>query len=156
MKTKVCAKCKKELPISEFGVNNATLDGLMYTCKECTNNWGNKERSIRYIPVKNRDFSNANIEFIKANAGKITINAMIIETNLTRVEINYILEKYKLPNRVIKHKAYDGDPEVIREKEIRNQHIKELIKEKPMLFESELDKILWEIEQSNNKYDLSK
>lgn len=33
--TKVCSKCKKELPISEFGKNKATKDGLICSCKKC-------------------------------------------------------------------------------------------------------------------------
>ena len=34
-KTKVCSKCGKELPISEFYINNRTPDGLQYYCKKC-------------------------------------------------------------------------------------------------------------------------
>ena len=33
--TKVCSKCKRELPISEFGKNKATKDGLICSCKKC-------------------------------------------------------------------------------------------------------------------------
>lgn len=33
--TKVCPKCKMELPISEFGKHKATKDGLRCYCKKC-------------------------------------------------------------------------------------------------------------------------
>lgn len=35
METKICSKCKKEKPISEFGKNKAKKDGLQAECKEC-------------------------------------------------------------------------------------------------------------------------
>lgn len=35
METKICSKCKKEKPISEFGKNKAKKDGLQTECKEC-------------------------------------------------------------------------------------------------------------------------
>lgn len=34
-KTKVCSKCGRELPLSEFYTNNRTPDGLQYYCNEC-------------------------------------------------------------------------------------------------------------------------
>lgn len=36
IKTKVCTKCGKELPLSEFSSKKGTPDGLSYQCKECT------------------------------------------------------------------------------------------------------------------------
>lgn len=35
IKTKVCTKCGRELPITEFHINRRTKDGLQHTCKEC-------------------------------------------------------------------------------------------------------------------------
>lgn len=37
METKICVCCGKVLPISSFGRNSRSSDGLMVTCKECTN-----------------------------------------------------------------------------------------------------------------------
>jgi len=34
---KVCCKCKKELPKTEFYKDNRNLDGLYYSCKKCEN-----------------------------------------------------------------------------------------------------------------------
>lgn len=33
--TKVCSKCKQELPISHFNGSRKSPDGLQYYCKEC-------------------------------------------------------------------------------------------------------------------------
>lgn len=44
MKTKICTSCGRELPLSSFGKNKLHKDGLMYTCKECTN----KRRRANY------------------------------------------------------------------------------------------------------------
>lgn len=35
METKICSKCKKEKPVSEFGKNKAKKDRLQAECKEC-------------------------------------------------------------------------------------------------------------------------
>lgn len=37
METKICVCCGKVLPIENFGRNRQSSDGLMVTCKECTN-----------------------------------------------------------------------------------------------------------------------
>lgn len=36
--TKICSKCKRELPISEFYKDKSRSDGLRSTCKDCTKN----------------------------------------------------------------------------------------------------------------------
>ena len=35
--TKVCSKCRRELPISEFYKNKSMKDGLHHECKKCSN-----------------------------------------------------------------------------------------------------------------------
>lgn len=37
METKICVCCGKVLPVSSFGKNRQSSDGLMVTCKDCTN-----------------------------------------------------------------------------------------------------------------------
>ena len=39
VKIKRCSKCGRELPISEFGNNKITKDGLQCWCKECKNGY---------------------------------------------------------------------------------------------------------------------
>ena len=38
METKKCTKCGRELPLSEFGKDARSKDGLQCYCKECVNN----------------------------------------------------------------------------------------------------------------------
>ena len=35
METKICPKCGKELPVSEFSKNSKAKDGLQSQCKSC-------------------------------------------------------------------------------------------------------------------------
>ena len=35
IKTKVCTKCGRELPITEFHISRRNKDGLQHYCKEC-------------------------------------------------------------------------------------------------------------------------
>lgn len=52
MKTKVCAKCKRELPVTEFHRNKATKDGLQSHCKECAKHYdANKKQQKKLLPV---------------------------------------------------------------------------------------------------------
>lgn len=46
-KTKVCFKCGRELPVSEFHKNKATKDGLQSHCKECTKVY-EKQRKLNH------------------------------------------------------------------------------------------------------------
>ena len=52
MKTKVCTKCKKELPATSkyFAAHRSTKSGLQYRCKECERQYRleNKERLAEY------------------------------------------------------------------------------------------------------------
>ena len=51
IKTKKCAKCKRELPITEFHRNKATKDGLQNHCKECTKLYDANKKSNKLLPV---------------------------------------------------------------------------------------------------------
>ena len=46
--TKICSKCKRELPISEFGKNKTTKDGLNSWCKLCSSNYNREYCNKRY------------------------------------------------------------------------------------------------------------
>ena len=43
MLTKICKKCGKELPITEFGNNPMSKDGHINTCKRCRTGFPKKE-----------------------------------------------------------------------------------------------------------------
>ena len=51
IKTKVCSKCKRELPITEFHRNKATKDGLQSHCKECTKLYDANKKNKKLLPV---------------------------------------------------------------------------------------------------------
>ena len=42
--TKICSKCKRELPLDRFVKNKNTHDGLAYHCKDCAHEWYMKRR----------------------------------------------------------------------------------------------------------------
>ena len=45
--TKVCSRCKRELPISEFYKNKSNPDGLGYYCKRCVSEtWSKKQYGV--------------------------------------------------------------------------------------------------------------
>lgn len=41
--TKICSKCKKELPIDMFGKNKNAIDGLQWYCKKCAREYFNSK-----------------------------------------------------------------------------------------------------------------
>lgn len=55
--TKVCTKCGRELPLSEFNKSKKSNDGLQSYCKECqseynrANNRKKKEEEHKMLPV---------------------------------------------------------------------------------------------------------
>ena len=51
-KTKVCTKCGRELPLSEFNKDKATKDGLTYWCKLCYK----EHNKIWYETQKHRSY----------------------------------------------------------------------------------------------------
>ena len=53
--TKVCSKCKRELPISEFYKNKSRKDGLNAQCKNCMNEYAkNYRKSTKRKEVQKR------------------------------------------------------------------------------------------------------
>lgn len=44
MKSKKCTKCGREKPLSRFGSNKKSKDGLQWNCKECINKEGRSRR----------------------------------------------------------------------------------------------------------------
>ena len=58
IKTKVCKKCGRELPIESFGKNHTCKDGRCGTCKDCktayTKEWQKKNREKkRALKIEN-------------------------------------------------------------------------------------------------------
>ena len=69
--TKYCGKCKKDLPKSEFGVNNSRKDKLQTQCKTCrkeTNNQHYKNSEARREAIRRnyKKFKETNYSYIKS------------------------------------------------------------------------------------------
>ena len=74
---KVCNKCKKELSINLFCINNATEDGLQLMCKSCNKQYrqDNRERISRsskaYRKVHKERIVEYAKKYYKSNKGKV-------------------------------------------------------------------------------------
>lgn len=55
-KTKVCSKCGRELPITEFATNKTCKDGHIGRCKDCVNAYAHE----RYMRKKGKQSPTAN------------------------------------------------------------------------------------------------
>ena len=66
VKTKVCTKCGRELPLDAFSKKSDAKDGLQYCCKECQKEAG-KNRSRR----RNKEF---NLYDFVCNASEAKLN----------------------------------------------------------------------------------
>lgn len=63
IKTKVCRKCGRELPITEFARKSTAKDGLQSYCKQCNNKASTESyRKIREI-ANTHNVANERIEF---------------------------------------------------------------------------------------------
>lgn len=65
METKVCKKCGRELPLSDFYTNNKAKDGLGTYCKECSNAISVEYARKRRERKKEEAKENERIEFEK-------------------------------------------------------------------------------------------
>ena len=65
-KTKICAKCKKELDINMFGKKKSAKDGLQSSCKYCVNESGRE-----YCYKNSKKISESQKKYYKENKNKI-------------------------------------------------------------------------------------
>ena len=83
---KICEKCEKELPNSEFYKNKNNLDGLTRKCKKCTKNdrAANGIREIcKFIGIKN-SFSKKSLSNL-TNISKDTLNQYLNDSYFFRI-----------------------------------------------------------------------
>ena len=66
MNTRVCCSCKIEKNISFFGVNNATVDGIMACCKDC-----NRARCRRHYKNNRKKIIANTAKWGKMNPDKV-------------------------------------------------------------------------------------
>ena len=65
IKTKVCKKCGRELPLSEFYKKSNSRDGLQSNCKECSNKMSSEYAKKSRERKKARMVEEERIEFEK-------------------------------------------------------------------------------------------
>lgn len=63
--TKVCSKCKRELPISEFNKNKNSKDGLYSYCRQCAS-----ERTSEYYKNNKEHIKTVVREYQRTEKGK--------------------------------------------------------------------------------------
>lgn len=94
METKVCTKCGRELPTSEFYKNKATKDGLQHHCKSCSNKMNLEARHRRL-----------------AKMAKTEVGAKPIEHPMHKVYTNPVLAPISPRELMLELKArgYEGE-----------------------------------------------
>ena len=65
METKVCRKCGRELPLSEFHKKSASKDGLQDYCKQCSSKSAAESVRKKRAIAKAHKIENERIEFEK-------------------------------------------------------------------------------------------
>lgn len=107
MKTKVCTKCRLELPLNKFSKNKKRNDGLESICKNCKNkymqkwyknnkelvsNYNKKYRKINSFELnkKNKEWCDKNVEAIKKYRHEQDIKFLY---GITREQYNQMLEQ---------------------------------------------------------------
>ena len=95
METKVCRKCGRELPITEFYKNKLYKDGYMTICKKCNNAYSNESHK------KKRD----------QQRQKSLLGGAGVEEKMRKVYINPELAKFSPRDLMLELKArgYEGD-----------------------------------------------
>jgi hypothetical protein len=69
--TKVCSRCKRELPISEFSKQSCKADGLTLYCTECKKERGKlKREAIKNDPVRHAKMLEAYKRYRQSEKGK--------------------------------------------------------------------------------------
>lgn len=104
--TKVCSKCRRELPISEFYKSESSKDGLYAYCRKCTS-----ERKSEYYKNNKERIKTKTREYRKTKEGKEVVkraNDKYTNTfgrvghkrgNLTMVKRDYELTEQQLARR---------------------------------------------------------
>lgn len=103
--TKICSKCKKELPISEFGKNKATKDGFICSCKKCSKQisriWYENKREILLKQSRQRknEISNTfgRVGYKRGDHGSIKRDYELSNEEFVRRNNNRINNKTKKP-----------------------------------------------------------
>lgn len=69
--TKVCSRCKRELPISEFRKNKGANDGLNHYCRKCEIEYGKEYGKTEKGKEKRKDTAKRNNDKNKNTFGRV-------------------------------------------------------------------------------------
>lgn len=110
METKVCTKCGKELPVSEFHKNKYSKDGLQYMCKACN------AKSVK----ESRQRAKAKIE----KPVQPTVEPQVKEPEhvMHKVYTDPVLAKYSPRDLMLELKARGYEGELLYVEVIRKEH----------------------------------
>lgn len=107
-KTKICTKCGKRKPISEFSTDNSKKDGKKNYCKECAREMDNKRRSSkkRLADAKDAFVKSLDEEVEKRKAEtkekkNVDLNNVCKAARLIDIAVSTIAEKFGLQADII-------------------------------------------------------
>lgn len=126
--TKICSRCRKELPINCFNKCKNRVDGLQSTCRNCRHDAYEKYyyRDIEYSREKARNNNKKKIfqrnGRSRGNGGMLKRDYELTEEQLKRRNAS---RKYRKVNRAMTHVEgiliwYDGKLQDLETKEYRN------------------------------------
>lgn len=104
--TKVCSKCGRELPISEYHKESRRKDGLSLHCKECEKERSKKKReAIKNDPVRHQKMLDAYKRYHASEKGKAKrkeYEAKRVYTEEQREYKRQYAKEYYKENHVVK------------------------------------------------------
>lgn len=70
---KICTKCKKEKPLSEFSKDKSKKDGLKFWCKSCDKQWreNNKDERKQYLKDNTEKIKQQQKQYYQQNKNKL-------------------------------------------------------------------------------------
>nr|DAP16135.1 MAG TPA: restriction endonuclease [Bacteriophage sp.] len=91
--TKICSKCRKELPLDSFYKNKKTFDGYEYQCKDCKPLYNSKEASKRYRESHKEEIKEYNKNKYLKNKNEIRERNKNYEQSERGKEVRYLIRK---------------------------------------------------------------
>lgn len=97
--TKVCSRCKRELPVSEFNKDKSKNDGLNYYCRKCITECDKEYYNKRRKAIKEKRDKTRNtfgrVGCKRGNTGIVKRDYELTEQQLERRNKNRETQKYK-------------------------------------------------------------
>lgn len=138
--TKICSRCRKELPLNMFGKSKSKSDGLNVYCKECSNIRRRKQyrKNIEHSREKNKNSNDKRVNtfqrkgIIRGNSGMLKRDYELTEEQLKRRERNREYKNNK-GQKMGRHGIliwYDGKLNNLSSKEYKRVMVKEYARQR--------------------------